>query len=69
MPRLNRTKSRIAELEARIHANSRGLIDNKNYDFLWITLKSWRSTLDLTSRMRIGIGDERSFVGWLRELK
>jgi hypothetical protein len=69
MPRLNRTKGRIAELEARIHANSEGLIDNKNYDFLWITLKSWRSIFDLASRMQIGIEDERSFAAWLRELK
>ena len=30
-----------------------GLIDNKNYDFLWITLKSWRSIFDLASRCKL----------------
>ena len=30
-----------------------GLIGNKNYDFLWITLKSWRSIFDLASRCKL----------------
>lgn len=70
MPRLNRTKDRIAELEARIHANSQGA--DRQQELRFLVDHSKKLAVHLRpgpSRMQIGIEDERSFAAWLRELK
>ena len=61
MPRLNRTKSRIAELEARIHANSDGADRQQELRFLVDHFKKLAVHLRPGLEMQIGIEDERSF--------